>query len=1020
MTERQPLRVLLVEDDPDDHDIARELLQRSEQFDATLTWASSYERGLEFLQQQRFDVVLLDHRLGAKTGLDFLREPTTRHCGVPVVLLTGEGGDLDLSAATAGAVDYLSKETVTARNLERSLRFAVETRRRHRVERQFQALIEHSSDLVLSLRPDGTVGYASPALERVLGLDPACCTGRPLLELVHPDDRGHCDTMLQTLSRGEGIARLRCRMAHADGTFRTVEAVAQDLTADPFVGGVVINARDVTQLVSVEEDLRHRQAELQERVKELRCLYDVSKLLLEAPQALPATLRDVVARIPAAFRHPPSVSARLRLLGDQYASTGFRETEWRLTAEVRRAEEVVGHLDVCLTEPPPAEWDEPFLPEERDLVDALADRLGEALARRAVEERLARSEAHFRAVAERAGIVIGVVDAEGVVRYVSDEVRHAFGLSPEQLLDGPVFSIAASRQDEARARDLLAQAMAAPGTTHTASFSLKLGAGDVRHGEVTARSLLDEPAVRGVVVTLRDVTESHRAAERIHFQARLLDAVGQAVIATDLDGRVTYWNRAAEEMYGWTRPEAIGESIMVLTPAQPERTRAADIMAKLRGGDSWRGEFLVKRKDGSEFPALITNAPLRDEAGQRVGIVGVSIDISERKELQSQLLQAQKMEAIGRLAGGVAHDFNNLLTAIQGYVDLLLEDAPPARRADLAEIRSAAQRAADLTRQLLAFSRKQLLEERVIDLAQAVAQMHGMLRRLIPEDVRFEVSTGRIPITVKADPTQVQQVVMNLVVNAVDALGGGGSVQVSVDHCRLSEADVARIPWSVTAGAYARITVRDSGAGMPPEVKERMFEPFYTTKAVGKGTGLGLSTVFGIVKQSGGHIFVDSQPGAGTEIRVLFPVVDAAPSENPTPRGQTSSAPPGSETVLIVEDDPGVRRVATRFLKRAGHRVLVAENGSQALDIAKEYAKPIHVVLSDVVMPEMGGPELALRLREHHPQVRVVLTSGYSRDQLAPSLDALSATFLPKPFSNEQLMRAIRRAVNGASGDDGE
>jgi len=507
--------------------------------------------------------------------------------------------------------------------------------------------------------------------------------------------------------------------------------------------------------------------------------------------------------------------------------------------------------------------------------------------------------------------------------------------------------------------------------------------------------------------------EREQATERVRFQAELLDAVGQAVIATDLLERVIYWNRAAQVLYGWTADEAMGRDIASLISARSEGTTEAEVVGQLRDGDVFHGELLLERKDGSRFPGLVTTVPLTDARGEVVGSVSVSSDITKQKAMEMELRQAQKMEAIGRLAGGVAHDFNNLLTVIQGHVDLALGEARnhTALAVDLQEVQWAAERAAALTRQLLAFGRKQLLQERIIDLSAEVERILGMLHRLIPETVTVEVTTPDEPVRILADPTQIQQVVLNLAVNASDAMQNEGRLEIGLRRRSISEAEAAEPSCAAEPGEYVELSVSDTGEGMPPDVIEHLFEPFFTTKDIGSGTGLGLSTVYGIVRQSKGHILVESQVGAGSTFRVLLPAASEEVPTRPSPP-PTSSPSPRNETILLAEDDAAVRQTAKRILVRAGHQVIEAENGEEALELLERYSGAIHLVLTDVVMPKMGGLELVGQLRARHPDISVIVMSGYATDALDGELRGLEATFVTKPFTVEQITRAVRNELD--------
>jgi two-component system, cell cycle sensor histidine kinase and response regulator CckA len=506
--------------------------------------------------------------------------------------------------------------------------------------------------------------------------------------------------------------------------------------------------------------------------------------------------------------------------------------------------------------------------------------------------------------------------------------------------------------------------------------------------------------------------ESREAANRIRLQADMLAAVGEAVIATDLEGLITYWNPAAEALYGWSRQEALGKPVLEMTPPEGEYDAMVEVFAALQEGGSWTGELDMQRRDGSTFRVRATDAPILDGDGRLIGIIGVSSDITERKHLEAQLRQAQKMEAVGRLAGGVAHDFNNLLTAVEGHASILLDDLPADSpfREDVGQILKAGERAADLTRQLLAFSHQQILQERNVDVSSIAVELDELLRRLVPARIRFQVTCSREPAVVRADPGQLHQVVMNLVVNAVDAIDEDGSITVAVEPVELDESDAAGIPWDVEPGPYVRLSVEDTGSGMPPEVLKSLFEPFFTTKQERHGTGLGLPTVYGIVKQSRGHILVESELGRGSTFRVFLPRVGAKPDPVRERPAMVSATVGG--VVLLVEDDEAVRTIARRILVRAGYTVVEAASGREALDRVED---GIDLVISDVVMPDMGGPELQKRLREQYPNLKVILTSGYCEGELKGATRQLGAAFLPKPFTPESLIRCVAEVLGRSS-----
>ncbi len=484
------------------------------------------------------------------------------------------------------------------------------------------------------------------------------------------------------------------------------------------------------------------------------------------------------------------------------------------------------------------------------------------------------------------------------------------------------------------------------------------------------------------------------------------------IVTTDVRGRITYWSPRSEELLGYRSDEVLGRPVAELQRGGREAARA--LMRRLRvEGRIREHEAEILARDGRWVECRFSLALLRDSAGSEIGTLAILEDTSERKRLEAQLRQAQKMEAVGRLAGGIAHDFNNLLAVIMGHSDLIRSvlKKGDALAHDVEQIRRASERAATLTRQLLAFSRRQFLQPQVIDVNTLVGNLATMLRRLIGEDVQLELRLDAEAGRVSADPGQIEQVVMNLAVNARDAMPQGGRLVLETAPASLDQAFVAAHPGSTT-GAHVRLSIHDTGCGMSPEVMSHLFEPFFTTKEPGRGTGLGLSTVYGIVKQHRGYIDVTSEPGRGSSFEVYLPRVEARPTlERSGPRERLR--PGGRETVLFVEDEVALRDLMHRVLAKGGYTVLAAGDGVEALAIAEAHPGPIDLVVTDVIMPRMSGPDLAVRLRARDPGIRLLYVSGYTADQLRSQTDlGADATLLPKPFTSDGLLRKVREILD--------
>jgi two-component system cell cycle sensor histidine kinase/response regulator CckA len=473
-------------------------------------------------------------------------------------------------------------------------------------------------------------------------------------------------------------------------------------------------------------------------------------------------------------------------------------------------------------------------------------------------------------------------------------------------------------------------------------------------------------------------------------------------------------NQAAIKAYGYSREEFMSMTLDDLQPPA-DLARVRKIVEELPAGVSKPGAYRHRKKDGRIIDVDITLHKFA--LGNAPCVLAVALDITERNRMELQLRQAQKMEAIGSLAGGVAHDFNNLLSVILSYSRMLSESLKPGdpMRDDLQEISQAGLRAADLTRQLLAFSRQQVLEPRVLDLNAVIKGVAKMLRRLVGEDVDLSLVSALELGAVRADPGQVEQVLMNLVVNSRDAMPDGGKLTIETANVALDSSYAAAHP-GVVAGRYVMLAVSDSGSGMDAATRERIFDPFFTTKEMGTGTGLGLATVFGIVQQSGGHIWVYSEQGVGTTFKVYLPQTDSA-YDAPAVTSSDVVVTRGTETILLVEDEEAVRVLTRTILERHGYRVIEAQSGGDALLICEQHTATIHLLLTDVVMPRMSGRKLAERLSSVRPEMKVLYMSGYTDDSIVRhGVLESGVAFLQKPITPETLTQKLREVLDSQTG----
>jgi two-component system cell cycle sensor histidine kinase/response regulator CckA len=537
---------------------------------------------------------------------------------------------------------------------------------------------------------------------------------------------------------------------------------------------------------------------------------------------------------------------------------------------------------------------------------------------------------------------------------------------------------------------------------------------------LTSKVPLFDPsgAMAGLIGIGRDITDRKRAeAERSRLLSRLqvqIERMPLAYVTTDADFRYTRWNPAAERMFGFTEAEILGRHPFDVIVTEQSRADMSRIFAEVVAGNmDAHGETDNRTKDGRIITCEWHNTPIIEADGTFAGLLSLAQEVTERRNLEHQLRQAQKMEAVGQLAGGVAHDFNNLLTLINGYSELLLADRQlgAVPRTSAQAIREAGERAATLTRQLLGFSRKSLLQPRVVDLNTVVSDTSAMLRRLIGENIILSTVLAPRLHHVKIDPGQLNQVLMNLVVNARDAMPSGGRLTLETGNVmRGADSDVGASEQA--SFPHATLSITDTGCGMAPDVMARIFEPFYTTKPVGVGTGLGLAMVFGVVRQSGGVIDVQSRPGAGSRFTLYFPAV---PDPIRTEAAPTETAPDvsGRETILIVEDEEHVRELLLRSLAQHGYRLLTANDGRDALRVAARHTGGIDLILTDVVMPHMGGPELVTSLRARIPAVKALFMSGYTDDAMVrDGLLMADVSFIQKPYTPLALARKVRDVLD--------
>ena len=911
-------------------------------------------------------------------------------------------------------------------------------------EQRFRALFEHSSEVITLLAADGTVLYASQPASPVLGYGPTENVGRNVFELIHPDDRsGALELFAELMEEPGHVVRSELRAQHKDGTWRRLEVVGVNRLSEPAIGAVVVNYRDITDRERTERDLRETLSLLNATFestadgllvvdlaghivsfnRKFAELWRIPDSILETKDA-PRTIAFVLEQL----ADPQGFITKVRDLYARPDASSFDVLVFkdgrifeRLSQPQRIGGKSVGRV-----------W------SFRDVTEAKrAERIQLATYRISEAAHAAGSlQELFRAIHAIVGelmpaknFYIALYDAASdllTFPYYVDEYDSDFpakrpgkGLTEYVLRTGEPLLVTPEVQAELERRGQV-ELIGAP-SIDWVGVPLKIGdrpigvlvaqtyAPGVRYGE-TERHILQFVSTQVAMAIERKRTE-----EQLHESERkyrlLFETNPEPMFVYDFETlRILAVNGAAITRYGYSEAEFLALTIRDIRPVE-EQGRLEQELARRPDEGAIRTGVRHRAKDGRLFEVDLVARPL-EFAGRRARLE-LARDVTAQRHLEDQLRQSQKMEAVGQLAGGIAHDFNNLLTAILGSTQLLLQVTPPGdvRREDVDEIRNAGLRAAELTRQLLAFSRRQVLAPKVLELNGVVANMDKMLRRLIGEDVELATTLHAEAGAVNADPGQLEQVLLNLVVNARDAMPGGGRVLIETTRVLLRDELVER-RHRLPPGDYACLAVTDSGAGMDESTQAHLFEPFFTTKEVGKGTGLGLATVYGIVKQSGGYIWVYSEPGRGTMVKVYLPRVPGA-AEPPLPAPEPPALRGGHETVLLVEDAAPVRTLARRSLEACGYTVLDAADGPSAIELSARHAGAIAVLVTDVVMPGMSGRELAERLAPTRPEMKVLYTSGYTDDAMVRQgvLNA-GVAFLQKPFVPDSLARKVRDVLD--------
>jgi len=903
-------------------------------------------------------------------------------------------------------------------------------------EQRHLSLLEASADPLVVYDMERKVTYLNPAFSQTFGWSFDELKGKRI-DFVPEENWKETQEAIDRMLRGEKVQLFETRRLTKDGRLLNIQlSTSLFLDRDGHPAGNIVILRDVTESKQAEEALRKAHDELEksvaERTSELVRANEQLKLEIEERKRAEGELSLQKTYFQHLFENSPEASVILdkedrivdvntefeklfdysieeikgKYINDLIVSDDLRDeaialTQRTLECQVVTKETVRRRKDGSLVDVSVLGYPITFNGEQVGVYAIYKD----ITKRRRREEALSASEKQYRNLVDNALVGIYKTDLEGNILYVNEALIKMMEFeSYEDMKSVGVLARYSNLND----RDTFVETLKETGKINHFEVDLLTKSGAVKN--VILTGVLERDSISGMIL---DITEGKQAVEERIRLATVVEQAAESVIISDRRGTIHYVNPAFERLSGYSSEDIVGKNFRILKSDRHDEVFYREMWKTITSGTAWAGRIINRMKDGSLRQFETTISPIRDKNGVIVNFVSVNRDVTQEVALEAQLFQAQKMEAVGTLAGGIAHDFNNLLQVIQGYTEVLQNDVGRNKSSleALQKIHHSAKRGAELTRQLLTFSRKVQSERRPLDLNREVEQLKKLLERTIPKMIEIELYLSENPAVVSADPIQVEQAIMNLAVNAKDAMPEGGKIVIETERVRLDE-HFCRTHLGARPGEYVLLSISDTGHGMNREILDHVFEPFYTTKDVGKGTGLGLAMVYGIVKNHEGYILCYSEVSTGTTFKIYLPAMEQSGHRQKT--GEVEDPfKGGDETILLVDDEEYIRDLGVELLTDAGYKVLTATNGEEGLELYRQKRENIDLVILDLVIPGMGGKKCYEEILKINPKSKILIVSGYSAN--GPGKEAIKAGakgFVGKPFDVSHLLETIREILD--------